>query len=837
VRNLQSITIDPVNSSIAAGTTLQLHATGHYKNKTTKNLTDKVTWSSSTASVANVSNAAGSQGLVTGGSAGATTITVTLNGRKGVSTFTVTKATLKSITLFPVNPFVAKGTTVQLGAKGNFSDGSIQDLTTQVSWSSANAGIAQVSNTSGTLGLVTGVAVGNTPIAATFKGVSGTTTVTVTAAALTSISITVPNASIAKGTSAELTATCTFSDGTTQDCTGQATCTSGNSGIVQVGETSPTEKQVTGIDVGSTSISCTVGGIQGSSTQTVTAATLTSITITPPNPSIPAGIQQQLTAIGNFSDKTTQDLTTQVSWSQDDATIAQVSNITGTQGLVTGLSVGSTPITATLNGITGSTTVNVTVHIVTSITVLPADPSLAKGATEQLSATCNFSDNTTGNCTSQASWTPGNPAVAQVSSFSPTEGLVTGTGVGSTSITATLNGVQGSTTVTVTAAIVKTISITVNPPTASIPKGLTVQLTAVCNFSDGTTSDCTTAVGWAPDPNNLSIASVSNDDGSQGLVTGNLAGTANISATLSGVTPITSSVAVTVTNATLVSIAVTAVPPGSLSFPAGLNVQLMATGTFSDNSHQDLTGSVSWNSSDPTTATVGLKGLVHGTAAGSTTITAAEGGISGNTTVTVTAAALESITVAPQNSSIAQGTTVHLVATGHYSDGTTHDITADASWTSSNDGIATVGNAGSAAGAGVVTGVTPGSVTIKATVDGISSAPTTTVTVTAATVSKLIIATVFNPPPPVPASISVSLTVKELPLIATAVFSDGSVQDVTQQTHWISSDHNVASIISSSSTQTNGRMDPKEAGTTTITGTVVISGTTFQGMLVVNVTM
>ena len=101
-----------------------------------------------------------------------------------------------------------------------------------------------------------------------------------------------------------------------------------------------------------------------------------------------------------------------MSWSQDDATIAQVSNITGTQGLVTGLSVGNTLITATLNGITGSTTVNVTDHIVTSITVLPAASSFAKGAKQQLSATCNFSDNTTGNCSSQASWTTGNSAVA-----------------------------------------------------------------------------------------------------------------------------------------------------------------------------------------------------------------------------------------------------------------------------------------------------------------------------------------------------------------------------------------------------------------------------------------
>src|SRR5262245_58346881 len=156
VTNLQSLTIEPVNSSIAAGTTLQLHATGTYKNKTTKDLTDKVTWRSKATDVASVSNATGTKGLASGAGVGATTIIVELHGRKGVSKFTVTKATLTSITVFPANPLVAKGTTVQLSAKGNFSDGSSQDLTTQVSWSSGNTGIAQVSNASGTMGAVTG---------------------------------------------------------------------------------------------------------------------------------------------------------------------------------------------------------------------------------------------------------------------------------------------------------------------------------------------------------------------------------------------------------------------------------------------------------------------------------------------------------------------------------------------------------------------------------------------------------------------------------------------------------------------------------------------------------
>jgi hypothetical protein len=236
--------------------------------------------------------------------------------------------------------------------------------------------------------------------------------------------------------------------------------------------------------------------------------------------------------------------------------------------------------------------------------------------------------------------------------------------------------------------------------------------------------------------------------------------------------------------------------------------------------------------------------LVTGTGPGSPTIKATQSGgtVSGSTTVTVTAAILQTITVMPQNPalplapSIAKGTSVQLIAIGTFSDHTKHDITATANWGSSNTAFATVGNTGSVPGPGLVTGVGVGSVTITATQGGIMGS--TTVTVTSATVSQLIVATVFNPPLPVP-PLTVSLaTTKFVDLVATAVFSDGTMQDVTQQTDWISLDQHVATIISSSSTETNGRLNPDKVGTTTITATFVPTpGTTFQGTLVVNVTM
>jgi len=80
---------------------------------------------------------------------------------------------------------------------------------------------------------------------------------------------------------------------------------------------------------------------------------------------------------------------------------------------------------------------------VTSITVT-GNPTLnGIGQTSQLTATATFSDGTTEDVTSKATWQTGNAAFVSVSST----GVVTATGFGQTSISATDQSVTGSLTV------------------------------------------------------------------------------------------------------------------------------------------------------------------------------------------------------------------------------------------------------------------------------------------------------------------------------------------------------------------------------------------------------
>jgi hypothetical protein len=103
---------------------------------------------------------------------------------------------------------------------------------------------------------------------------------------------------------------------------------------------------------------------------------------------------------------------------------------------------------------------------------------------------------------------------------------------------------------------------------------------------------------------------------------------------------INGSTGLTVTAATLVSIAVT---PANPSIAVGQQQQFTATGTYSDGSHQNLTGSATWTSSAPSVATISSVGLATSVAAGSTTIRATSGSVNGSTGLTVASQPLVSL--------------------------------------------------------------------------------------------------------------------------------------------------------------------------------------------------
>jgi uncharacterized repeat protein (TIGR03803 family) len=435
------------------------------------------------------------------------------------------------------------------------------------------------------------------------------------------VSPTTPSA--ATGTYVQLTATGIYSDYTHADLTSQVTWTSSNTAIATI--TAGTGKAL-GVLAGTATLSASLQGRTATTSLTVSAASLVSIALTPPVPSLAAGTSQQFTAVGTFSDNTTQDLTPDITWSSSDLAIATVSS----GGLGNALSAGRVTISAicklatTCGTIMASTTLIVTPATLVSIAVTPPAPTIALGTSTTLTATGTYSDHSTQSLTSQVTWNSANPAVATLSNATGTAGAATPIAPGATIITASMGGLT-SPQVLMTVTPATLVSIAVTPSASSMALGVSVMLTATGTYTDHSTQNVTSSVTWTSA--NPAVATVSNAAGSAGLATPVAVGPTTMMAMLGGVT--SPAATFTVTPATLVSIAITPTGP---SIAVHATEQFIATGTYTDQSTQLLTNSVTWASSAANIASIsnatGSRGLATGLLDGTTSISALLGAVS-----------------------------------------------------------------------------------------------------------------------------------------------------------------------------------------------------------------
>ena len=250
---LQSIAVFPATASVAPRGAQQFHAIGTFSDATTQDISSDVTWTSSNNAAATI----GPQtGLAQGQAPGTTQITATLgNLVSPAASLTANSAILQSISITPTAGSIARSSTQQFFALGNFSDGTQQDVTTSSTWSSSNPGVASVGVGSG---LARGLNTGTTQIRAVLGTFSSTpVTLTVTSATLKSISVSPAGLAIAAGTSVPFSATGTYSDGSTQNITSSVAWASSTTSVATI---SASSGLATGVAPGSTSISASQGG-------------------------------------------------------------------------------------------------------------------------------------------------------------------------------------------------------------------------------------------------------------------------------------------------------------------------------------------------------------------------------------------------------------------------------------------------------------------------------------------------------------------------------------------------------------------------------------------------
>jgi uncharacterized protein YjdB len=362
------------------------------------------------------------------------------------------------------------------------------------------------------------------------------------AADLVSVAVTPATASINIGSTQQYVAIATYTDGSSRDVSTGAAWTSATPTVATVNAATGL---AAGVKAGTSVIAAAFSGKSGSATLTVNPATLQSIALLPANTSIVAGTSQQFTAMGTFSDNTTRDITPVTAFSSATPAVAAVNPTTG---VATGVAVGTAVITGKSGALSASTNLTVTAvpvippvvippvvipPVVTpplpvpvtlvSIAVTPQTSSLQIGATRGLLVTATYSDNTTADVTSASTYVSAAPAFVTLVGPGVNAGVVKGVAAGSSTITASYNGLNANATVTVVAATLTKIVVT--PATASVGVTASQQFIATATYSDSSTGNITSSVLWTS--SNTLVANVL----PTGVATGLTAGTTTITAT------------------------------------------------------------------------------------------------------------------------------------------------------------------------------------------------------------------------------------------------------------------------------------------------------------------
>src|SRR5579871_1263081 len=256
---------------------------------------------------------------------------------------------------------------------------------------------------------------------------------------LVSIAVTSPNPSLAVGQSEQLTATATYSDGSTKDVTTSAAWSSSATAVASVNGSG----LLTPLEAGSVNVQASYSGMAGSAKVSVTD-NLLSLAVVASGNAVNIGGSLQLTAMGTYQDGKPARPVSGVSWSSSMNNLATVNNA----GLVSGLKSGTVTVTASLNSLSGSIQLSVNA-VLQSIVLSPIGPGMLVGGQEQFHAIGSYNDGSTQDLTNVAQWTTSDSSKASAAAG----GVVTSESVGLVTVNASSSGITGSTALNMVANV------------------------------------------------------------------------------------------------------------------------------------------------------------------------------------------------------------------------------------------------------------------------------------------------------------------------------------------------------------------------------------------------
>jgi Bacterial Ig-like domain (group 2) len=237
-----------------------------------------------------------------------------------------------------------------------------------------------------------------------------------------------------------LTARGVFEDGSTADLSQTAAWSVIESTVADIDSTGLLSPKTPG----QVTVRAQVLDLSGELVLTISDAQLHEVLVDPASFKIAAATGTTLQAKARYSDGTVLDLTEGVTWASALEAIASVDAI----GKVVGQIPGTTQITATYKGHSGTAQAVISSAILTELTVSPRQSTVSAGGSTAFQAEGRFSDGTTQDMTEFITWGSSNAAVATVES----NGLANGAGPGQALIIANdpESDVMASATLTVT---------------------------------------------------------------------------------------------------------------------------------------------------------------------------------------------------------------------------------------------------------------------------------------------------------------------------------------------------------------------------------------------------
>ena len=545
---------------------------------------------------------------------------------------------LTDITVTPSSATLMVGETKGFVATALDQDGNAMPGI-DIAWSSSDPTVGAIDDD----GVFTALVAGTATVTAASGDIAGTATVTVSdeEPVLTGLNVTPPRATLAAGDSLKFIVTARDQNGNVMPA-GAVAWTSSDPAAGTIDD----DGVFTALAAGTTTVTATSGEVAATAAVTVIAAEpeFGMVVLSPPEVTLETGDTLQFEAVAFNSYGETVPAAA-LTWASSDPAAGTIDD----DGVFTALAAGTTTVTAASGDIAGTAVVTVSSDepVLSRIAITPPAITLNAGDEETFVATA-YDQHGTAMPADAVAWASSDPAAGTIDDG----GLFIALDAGTTTITATADGITGAADVTV---VRPAPGVVVSPPAITLDEGETWLFTAtlVDPEDDALFSG---VVAWSS--HDETVGTIDED----GFFTALSEGAVTITATIDGSGEIGTAV-VTVRPASAFPARI-AISPSDFTIAAGQDLRL--TATVYDQYGDEMPGvAVAFESSDPHIGTIDDSGLFAALKDDSVVLTATAGDISGSARVTVepSLAVPATIAIEPAKTVIAPGEIREFVAT------------------------------------------------------------------------------------------------------------------------------------------------------------------------------